>query len=118
MEKAKAGNTVLCLPAVLMLTSGLVLQTLGVLISATPVADLQRGDAAISQQAGFGLTEVLVSADLVVSGVGVQLQASIGRAVQQQQRASLVGNAIATRCRIASTRSADDGGLISVSRVC
>jgi len=64
----------------------------GVLLSATPVAagSSRRCSHFKGHAAGFGLTEVLVSAVIltVFSGAGVQLQASIGRAAQQQQRAS------------------------------
>ena len=64
----------------------------GVLISATPVAARsgRRCSHLKGHAAGFGLTEVLVSAVIlaVFSGAAVQLQASIGRAAQQQQRIS------------------------------
>ena len=64
----------------------------GVLLSATPVAagSSRRCSHLTGHAAGFGLTELLVSAVIlaVFSGAGVQLQASIGRAAQKQQRAS------------------------------
>ena len=64
----------------------------GALISATPVAarSSRRCSHLTGHAAGFGLTEVLVSAVIlaVFSGAAVQLQASIGRAAQQQQRIS------------------------------
>ena len=64
----------------------------GVLFSATPVAARsgRRCSHLTGHEAGFGLIELLVSAVILAgfSGAGVQLQASIGRATQQQQRVS------------------------------
>ena len=64
----------------------------GIFFSAAPVAARsgRRCSDLKGHAAGFGLIEVLVSAVIlaVFSGAGVQLQASIGRAAQQQQRIS------------------------------